>query len=1313
MSSLVPIQEIVGALLLASDTFNSADKELVDRIGWTLFNSIWQFTLLMIIYLAVEWLLAKRSPQARYLAGVLTMGLMLSALPVTFLVLGEHSLTSVVSEWQAEGANLYKPKPNENSESDAVLSSTNIDELALPGSRSPESSQADSEYSAVVNQSSSAEHDDVQSETASTEHEKISGGGGHSISEALMKISQMVHPWLPFVVYCWILGTLLASVRPGLGWLTVHKLKTSGSTPVPESVRQLLLETARRVGLSSRVDIIQSSLVTIPGVIGWLRPVILLPAGVVTGLSTQQLEAILAHELAHIRRHDYLINLLQTLLESVFFYHPAVWWVSHRIRLHREDCCDECAVSQVSDRVTYAGALLAVHDLRGRVPMPMLSAKGGSLHARIRRVVGQEELLSASSGWWIVFTLAGLMIGAIYLANADKQVSAGSDQFATRILLADKTDNVSEVEENSDKKPAKAPEFQPAFFTADEQEPILSKLESLGLYKATTFDLFRRQKQMVYRASLVGNVPDAAWPLIGKLGTLRYINLTGVNTSSRNLRFLIRARSKPGSQVPAPNLRELHILNSRFEPVDLVALESQHYLQKLFAMLTVFKLTDDERMSRLGKLTAKEQKRFKTIARADGSRRDIAQATILTDRAMERLKNLTQLRELILINTYVSETSLSALAEMSQLQVLEFPLMTTLDESGAQVFKRMRKLRKLWLPAAGVEPRAVAVLADLPALEELNTRSLTDESAAELVDAQKLKRLILWSNNLSDEGLKQLSRIKSLKALDIRFNDGPLTPQAIAQFQATRPNCELVHSLKQPHLAEHVRKIPPDLFVVGFNWTGAASREELLNHAKEKFGDSKFWVEIQPRTRKGYLGALVVVRGKSGRDWLAAALNSKENYTVKMVKPLTHQLLRTEGVDFDFLSQTNRQGTPDDSGEKTNTEAHPESKGDTSATPVSDQSDDSVNAGDSSLPPFDELVKQLRSTNQVKVADYLVDRRKFLLKRLEGHPSAVLVYGQIVAPKGELPQLCNAQMTIIEGGYFIGNVGHLAKPVGFRMFGCRKVDIVLGEAGGDQVKPGDTVSLGRIVMQPYAPEELATIRGRLKFGRDIAASAVRLRVVIGSAPTNSISGGTDGFLEWPEKEQVTIGENFEFEHRRLAPLPHRLEIEAPGHRRVLRDLHLTSGGTLELGTVEVPAATRFEVELRTAAARDFSKAKPRKINVFLDDVWKSNPDNPDLAKYSGGDMQFVIRRNRRGSAILRQPRVEGGDPEHVTLHSGVASLKIADLGPGDLDTHLKPPETPKDLSYAREIPIREGHVYLTWHTYWKHWTLLRVKIRKD
>ena len=102
--------------------------------------------------------------------------------------------------------------------------------------------------------------------------------------------------------------------------------------------------------------------------IGWLRPVILFPASALTGLSAEQLEALLAHELAHIRRYDYLVNLLQTTVETLFFYHPAVWWVSAQVRQEREHCCDDLAVAACGDVLTYARALTALEQLRGSEP---------------------------------------------------------------------------------------------------------------------------------------------------------------------------------------------------------------------------------------------------------------------------------------------------------------------------------------------------------------------------------------------------------------------------------------------------------------------------------------------------------------------------------------------------------------------------------------------------------------------------------------------------------------------------------------------------------------------------------------------------------------------------------------------------------------------------------------------------------------------------------------------------------------------------------------------------------------------------------
>jgi uncharacterized protein (TIGR03435 family) len=133
-----------------------------------------------------------------------------------------------------------------------------------------------------------------------------------------------------------------------------------------------------------------STVAEVPAVIGWLRPYILLPISALTGLGESELQAIIAHELAHVKRYDYLVNLLQNAIETLLFYHPAVWWLSGGIREERERCCDDLAVALCGDPILYAEALARLEEMRG-IPEPALAATGGDLLARIRRLTGKSE----------------------------------------------------------------------------------------------------------------------------------------------------------------------------------------------------------------------------------------------------------------------------------------------------------------------------------------------------------------------------------------------------------------------------------------------------------------------------------------------------------------------------------------------------------------------------------------------------------------------------------------------------------------------------------------------------------------------------------------------------------------------------------------------------------------------------------------------------------------------------------------------------------------------------------------------------------
>jgi uncharacterized protein involved in exopolysaccharide biosynthesis/Zn-dependent protease with chaperone function len=219
---------------------------------------------------------------------------------------------------------------------------------------------------------------------------------------------------IPWLVIAWCLGVGLLSLRLLQGYWSVRSVRSRQVRPMDPAWRERLAELQRRLRMSRPVLLFESALIQVPVVIGWLRPMILVPASSLSGLTPQQLELILAHELAHIRRHDHWVKLVQVLIETLLFYHPAVWWISHDIRAERELCCDDLAVATCGNRLAYARALTTLEGLRQRSAAMALGAGGGSLMERIRHIVG----LSAStvSDWRRPMGSALLGLGTLLFA---------------------------------------------------------------------------------------------------------------------------------------------------------------------------------------------------------------------------------------------------------------------------------------------------------------------------------------------------------------------------------------------------------------------------------------------------------------------------------------------------------------------------------------------------------------------------------------------------------------------------------------------------------------------------------------------------------------------------------------------------------------------------------------------------------------------------------------------------------------------------------------------------------------------------------
>ena len=337
---------------------------LVYRLGWTLLHSLWQGAAVAGMVAMALWMLPRASSNTRYLVAL--AGLLLSlALPAA-----TFQLVSVATP------HLAPLTIADQLRSQSALSRASTDREGIPlaprGSAAmiPSTTDEPSRSPAVL---------------------APSGITQPSSIAQIAALAAKLEPAFPCLVGTWILGVLSLSLWHLGGWIAAQRLKSLGTHPADAAAHKLLARLMRRMNLRRPVRLMQSVLVETPLVLGWLRPVILVPASVLSGLSPAQLEAILAHELAHIRRHDYLVNLLQIVIETLLFYHPAIWWLSRQVRREREHCCDDLAVQVCGDRLTYATALAAIEEVRQPDATLAMAAGGGVLLSRIRRLLATSS----------------------------------------------------------------------------------------------------------------------------------------------------------------------------------------------------------------------------------------------------------------------------------------------------------------------------------------------------------------------------------------------------------------------------------------------------------------------------------------------------------------------------------------------------------------------------------------------------------------------------------------------------------------------------------------------------------------------------------------------------------------------------------------------------------------------------------------------------------------------------------------------------------------------------------------------------------
>jgi beta-lactamase regulating signal transducer with metallopeptidase domain len=278
--------------------------------------------------------------------------------------------------------------------------------------------------------------------------------------------------WPAAGVFAWMAGIVILSVRLAGGWVVARRMTTQAVRPAAAHVQAAAAMLAEKLALRRAVRVLESSAIAVPVLVGWLRPAVVLPVAALAGLSPAQIEALLAHELAHVHRHDYLVNLLQSFAEVVLFYHPGVWWLSRRVRTERELCCDDLAVG-LCDRLVYATALTDLAAMRS--PRVALAATGGDLLTRVKRILGREEPSMSSNARWIpAVAVAALTLAAVPALLAS--VRAGSA--ASPDLPAVSSEVVPAAEVAKVTNPSAEPEQVPEQSAAEERERIATSLRA-------------------------------------------------------------------------------------------------------------------------------------------------------------------------------------------------------------------------------------------------------------------------------------------------------------------------------------------------------------------------------------------------------------------------------------------------------------------------------------------------------------------------------------------------------------------------------------------------------------------------------------------------------------------------------------------------------------------------------------------------------------------------------------------------------------------------------------------------------------------
>jgi len=340
-------------------TITFIPQELVNAIGNTLIHSLWQGLVLAAVTGLIVVLTRKRQPTTRY-------KLLIGAMAIFFL-------STLITFFNAFDNHIQ------------LIEST----VANP---------------IIENGAVNVVHADVQ---------------GVSL---LVKTQNYLNNHHQILVMIWLLIVCARCVQLSIGLNRLSYLRQTAIFEVDDEWKDKIAELAKKLGIKQIIGIAESNLTKVPLVIGHLKPLILIPVGLLTAIQPKQLEAIIIHELAHIYRRDYLVNILQSFMEIMFFFNPAVLWLSALIRTERENCCDDIAIKETSSKINYISALVSCQEYQLAAPdFAMAFSKKGELKNRVQRLVyNSNQSLNKLEKSILALCIVAVGFGLLAFSNVKK-----------------------------------------------------------------------------------------------------------------------------------------------------------------------------------------------------------------------------------------------------------------------------------------------------------------------------------------------------------------------------------------------------------------------------------------------------------------------------------------------------------------------------------------------------------------------------------------------------------------------------------------------------------------------------------------------------------------------------------------------------------------------------------------------------------------------------------------------------------------------------------------------------------------------------